>query len=329
MSKVEERENPQPKIDTGGAAIKANKQAVFDRYVEEVKVVRETVDRISYFQSKGDTKSVERLVSELSTKYPDNPEVIYLKRQEGLGALLAESRARTEMQRQRVTLALNDVAKSGIPPLGDIEFPKDWKSKDHRKDNGPKLTERELAIMRALDQPMSVALNNRPLEEALQDIANSMNQPLLIDSKSLTDLGLDLKKPVSLQSKGIATRNVLRQLLAAEGLTFVVRDQAIQVVTVDKARDMLVTRVYYLGDVVQGVGPFGGSLTWGPLVDYQQTMANVKMIIDAIQTSVDPLSWREKGGPGTITFHFPSMSIIVRASTEIQATLGSKFNGGK
>src|SRR5207248_6539714 len=112
------------------------------------------------------------------------------------------------------------------------------------------------------------------------------------------------------------------------GLTFVVKDEAIQVFTVEKARELLTTRVYYLGDIVQGVGPFGGSLQWGPFLDYQQTMANVKVIIEAIQNGIDPLSWKDKGGgPGTNTFHFPTMSIIVRASTEVHASLSTRFGG--
>jgi hypothetical protein len=96
-------------------------------------------------------------------------------------------------------------------------------------------------------------------------------------------------------------------------------------VTVEKARDMLTTRVYYLGDVVQGVGPFGGGAAWGPFLDFQQTMANAQLIVDAIQDSVDPLSWKKRGGPATVTFHFPTMSLIVRASSEVHASLGSKF----
>jgi hypothetical protein len=120
---------------------------------------------------------------------------------------------------------------------------------------------------------------------------------------------------------------VLRQILASQGLTFVVKDQVIQVVDVERARNMLVTRVYYLGDVVQGLGPFGDATRWGPFLDFQQTTANVEAIIKSITSSVDPLSWKERGGPASITFHVPSMSIIVRASAEVHATLGSKMGG--
>ena len=59
-------------------------------------------------------------------------------------------------------------------------------------------------------------------------------------------------------------------------------------------------------------------------------MANVERIMGAIQGSIDPLSWREKGGgPGSITFHYPSMSLIVRAPAEVHATLGKSMGGGR
>ena len=59
----------------------------------------------------------------------------------------------------------------------------------------------------------------------------------------------------------------------------------------------MTTRVYYLGDLAQGVGPFGG-LQWGPFLNAQQTQANVAALIEAIR-KIDPLSWngRDTGGP--------------------------------
>jgi len=130
---------------------------------------------------------------------------------------------------------------------------------------------------------------------------------------------------VSVNARGLSARTTLRQLLAANGLTFVVREEMIQIVTVERSRDLLTTRVYYLGDLIQGLGPTGGAPQWGPFLDFQQTQANAKVLIDSIQMSVDPLAWQGKGGSGTVTFHVPSMSLIVRASNEVHATLGSKL----
>jgi len=80
---------------------------------------------------------------------------------------------------------------------------------------------------------------------------------------------------------------------------------------------------------VQSTGPFGGAPQWGPFLDFQQTMANVEVIMKSITKSIDPLSWKENGGAGTVTFHYPSMSIIVRASAEVHASLGAKMGGSR
>lgn len=152
-----------------------------------------------------------------------------------------------------------------------------------------------------------------------------LDLPLLLDKRSVEDLMLDLKKGATLQANGLAARTVLRSVLDAHGLTFVVKDETVQIVTVERARSILTTRVYYLGDLVNGVGPFSG-IQWGPFVNAQQTQANADAIVQMIRKSIDPLSWNgETGGAGSITFHYPSMSIIVRASAEVHYTMSRTF----
>lgn len=314
----------------GGAAAKAQAKDAFDAMLAEVKEVQEGVNRIAKLQDANRNAEADREIATLGTKYPNNPAVLALTQKDGFGKRVADSRLFARMQSERVTLAMNDVMRSSLPAKGDIEFPADWKERTaRRKKLEPELSAKTKALIEALDKPLTLSFQEKPLDYVLQELSNKMGQELWVDGKSLSDLGIDLKKPVSLEARGLSARTILRQVLGGQGLTFVVKEEIIQVVTVERSRDMLVTRVYYLGDLVQGVGTFGGAATWGTFLDYEQTMANVKLVIDAIQSSVDPLSWKDKGGPGTVTFHFPSMSLIVRASSEVHAALGSKLGGGR
>ena len=194
---------------------------------------------------------------------------------------------------------------------------------------GVQLSAKEKTIIEALDKPTTVNWTNTMLEEALQELSTQMDQNLFIDKKSLSDLGIELNKPTTLRATGVSIRTVLRQILAAQGLTFVVKDESIQVVTVEKARDLLVTRVYYLGDLVQSTGPFGGAAV-GPLHRLPADDGERRDHREVDHEVGRSVVVAEKlAAQGTVTFHYPSMSIIVRASTEVHATFGAKIGGGR
>jgi hypothetical protein len=315
------------KADPAAATVKHDRDAALKNSAIEVKAVNDAIQKVVKLKTEGREREAEQEVAALVKSYPNNPAVIRLQDQDTFSSRVDDAKEFARQQDKRITLALNDVGRSALPAIGDVEFPQNWKERTKNRVSQIKLSEKEKKIIESLNKPVDVDWNGKMLEEALQELSNRMDQNLFIDKKSLSDLGLDLSKTVTLQAKGVSARTALRQILAAQGLTFVVKDEAIQVVTVEKARDMLVTRVYYLGDLAQGIGPFG-NVTAGPFANFQQTMQNVDVITKAIQSSVDPLCWRPNG-PCTITFHLPSMSIIVRASAEVHSTLGSTFNGGK
>ncbi|HEX4607085.1 MAG TPA: STN domain-containing protein [Urbifossiella sp.] len=317
--------NPGPRPDPATAGVKAAQSASFDALQTEVREVHDGVETIARLRGQNRYADADQIAASLARRYPNNPAVLSLGQKDNFAAALADSRAFADMQGKRIVMAQNDLMRSSFPAKGDIEFPADWTTRAGKRTNEIKLTDKEKTLIAALNKPVTLTLKDQPLEYALQELSTQMDEKLLIDQKSLRDLDIDLKRPVSLDGRGVSARTALRQVLATHGLTFVVKDEVIQIVTVERSRDMLVTRVYYLGDLIQGVGPFGGALKWGPLLDFQQTQENAKLIVDSIQTSVDPLAWHGKGGAGTVTFHFPSMSLIVRAPSEVHAALGSRI----
>jgi hypothetical protein len=312
--------------DPKAVATRNDRRSAYENYVAEITAVNEGIQKIAKYKQAGLNAEANREITALAHSYPNNPAVIRLQEQDTLGTRVTEARDFLDQQNKRITLAMSSVDQSSLPAKGDVEFPRNWKDKDSRKYQGVKLSEKEKKIIEALNKPVTVNFNGKMLEEALQELSNTLDQNLFLDKKSLTELGLDLSKGVNLQANGVSARTVLRQLLGAQGLTFVVKDEVIQIVTVEKARDLLVTRVYYLGDLAEGVGPFGG-VAAGPLLNLQQTLQNVDVLIKSIQQSVDPLCWKANGGPCTITFHYPSMSIIVRGSAEVHGSLSATFGG--
>jgi hypothetical protein len=139
---------------------------------------------------------------------------------------------------------------------------------------------------------------------------------------------IESNSPVKLTYRTMALRTVLRKFLGEYGLTYIIKDEAIYVTTAKRAREMMVTRVYYLGDLVAGVGTFGGGATWGPVIAREQMLENAKFITQLITSSIDPDSWSERGGGGSVTFHEPTMSLVIRQSAEVHAMIKGSMGGG-
>jgi len=319
--------NPGVLLDPKGPTVKASQKEAWEKYFAELKDVRDGIKLVEYYQTKGNTAGANAEIARLAKSYPYNPSVFALGQSGTIQNRLADAQAHYVAMNDRWVANQKNINKSSLPAITDVEFPSNWKELSARrlKSTQLQLSEKEKKIIEALEKPTLINFNERPLEEALQDLSTMFDVPFYIEKKSLEDLGLDLKKGVSLQGKGLSGRTVLRSILATQGLTFVVKNETIQVVTVERAQSLLTTRVYYIGDLLQS-GLFTGP-EWGPVINGLQNAENAKVITDMIIKSIEPLMWKENGGPGSVTFHFPSQSIIVRASTEVHYTLGRGFGG--
>ncbi len=318
----------QPVADPKGEQQKEAARKTFEAARLEAKDVRDGVAEIERLHLLNRVPEANRKVAELAQKYPNNPAVLVLTGQVSVADKLAVAKDLAREQGERFVYAMNDVQRSALPAKGDIEFPKDWVEKTKRRHDlfEVKLSPEEESILQALDKKIGQGLRDAPFEETVQQLANVIDKPIYLDKKSLEDAGVDLRRAVTMPG-GVTARTALRAVLQSQGLTYIIKDKVIQVVTLERAKETLVTRAYYLGDVIALAGPFAGSVTWGPLMDYQQTLQNAKLIIDSITASVDPEIWNTPTHRGfaSIIFHAPSLSIIVRAPAEVHAALGSKL----
>ncbi len=81
------------------------------------------------------------------------------------------------------------------------------------------------------------------------------------------------------------------------------------VTTTPRAREFMVTKSYSIGDLAIPIG-------FGFFPEAQEAL-NVLSLIDTIVTSIDPDSWQQRGGPGTIRYFPPTRTLIIRQSAEI------------
>ena len=328
---AESGKKPAALDETASAAKRDIRDAALERIklsVAESKDVRDKIDVIATLVKAGKGDLALKEAKELKSRYPDNPAVGVMADNVGVAARLDEAKELVDRHQKTSLQLYNDLVKSTTAPKGDVEFdPKRFREiSEARK---PKVSEKLKAILTALDTPIEIDVKETTFDDLLRKLSDKIKQPILIDKSSLSDAMLELSTPTSFRTPGeITVRSALKSVLSPYGLTYIVKDDTIQVVTLQKARETTTTKAYYIGDLVQGVGAFGGgAVKWGPWIDQMQTQENVKQLIDSIKKGIDPDGSRDTGAGGnnSVTFHWPSMSVIVRGPTEVHARLGGSF----
>jgi hypothetical protein len=298
------------------------RKAEDDKLAAESAQVKAGLTSIAQLRKEGKTAEANQKVRELLEQHPQNVAVQVLN---GVNTLTNELAAAVEVRKEKedgVLHAMRDIDRAAILPKGDIEFPKDWKEKTERRLKGQRLSEEEIKILHALNSTMKPEFRNSRLQDVIDYLSTVTGRAILIDKSALDEAGFSYDTQVSFVPRHeISMRNVLRSVLGQVGLTYVVRDNIIQVTSPPRARDMMVTKSYFIGDLVAVAGLFGGAPQWGMALDQVQLGQNVAGVIEMIQSTIDPTSWRGRGGEGLIGFNVPTMSLLIRQSAEVHAMI--------
>lgn len=233
---------------------------------------------------------------------------------------VAEARGAREKSGDRFAGTLAQVDQSATPAASDYDLPPDWLEKSKKRSSAAKLTKAEKALLEALKKPVTVDYNMATFQSVLDDLSKKLGQNILIDKQTMEEANVTYDTPITLRfNNKVSARTALKRVLADVGLTYVIRKETIEVTTVARAKEMLTTRTYYLGDLMGVANPML------PAVANQfQMMQAIGSIINMVQ-GIDPESWEGRGGPGTIRFDPVSMSLIIKQSAEMH----NMINGGR
>jgi hypothetical protein len=335
------------RVDPGAKDNQKKPATISARRAEQDRVAAESEQRriskaleaIRNLQGEGKTGQASREAGELANQQPHNNSVQAAERSAQALDQAASARRLQKEREKNLIGAYRDIDKSSTPAGGDIEFPKDWKERTKNRSTALKLSEREKEILRALNSRVAVNFKNSKFEDVLEYMRTRLNVDILIDPEALKDAEISYDSLVTLNIRQVPARTVLRKLFGDLNMTYVIKDESIYVVSAQKAREMMVVRSYYIGDLLAGMGGLGtlSPLQTAPLPlaaqapvnQQQQLQAGAQMlqtanaIIDMIKTNVDPQTWQDNGGAGTIKFHAASMSILIKQSAEVHAQLSS------
>ena len=161
---------------------------------------------------------------------------------------------------------MHDADKEASPEAisSGIAFDKDPEhlKRIHKRDSldtlhMPRKSAEEKAIERKLMTPVSLNAINQPLRDVISQLRGIYAVNIYVDEPALAEKGISQDMPVSIQLDQIAMKSALNLLLNSVHLTYVVKDDVLQITTEDHARGRLEPRVFHVPDLVIAVENYG------------------------------------------------------------------------
>ncbi|WP_197455866.1 RNA polymerase sigma factor [Stieleria neptunia] len=141
------------------------------------------------------------------------------------------------------------------------------------------------AMMRQAEEKLaktnSVAFVETPLAEAVSQLSQTLDLPIVIDKRSLEDIGIDADVPVDADVYPLSGYDLISLILRQHDLVLTAKDNLLTVVADDIDSRYLLGRVYWL----EGIG-IGG--------DFDSLM-------DLMETTINPDTWEAMGGASTMS----------------------------
>jgi tetratricopeptide (TPR) repeat protein len=184
-------------------------------------------------------------------------------------ALVREAFKRRE---QGFVDAMRGVEEAAIPFAGDppVVYPSPdvWQALTARRKERYAATslgadgESERRITLALKQQVpDIAYNAMPLQQVIEGLADDMNIPIVLNVAEIELGGLaDVDTPITLNLTPVSLRSVLRLMLDPLELTYIIKDEVLQITTKDNANEEPIRRVYPVGDLVVPIMAGGGMM---------------------------------------------------------------------
>lgn len=164
-----------------------------------------------------------------------------------------------------------------------------------------------------LDEPAGkIEFIDTPLNQVVSSLSKQFDVLITFDRASLNDASVHVDQPVTLASSGVSKRTVLDRLLTPLHLTIVPMQEKgaarlhVQIVTVEAAQSRPLVVLHSVCDLVQD-GDFDS-------------------LIEEITTSIEPSSWNDVGGRGTINANAQSQALSIGQPWTIQVKVVDYLN---
>ncbi|MBI1899962.1 MAG: hypothetical protein HYS13_02455 [Planctomycetia bacterium] len=140
-------------------------------------------------------------------------------------------------------------------------------------------------IERALGERTKLRFDNDSLRAVGDEIEARHKIPVLFDEKALDDVRVSVHTPITKSLEGVTLRSALRLILEEHELAYVIDEGLLVVTSKTEAESMLHTVIYEVPDLLYEEG---------------FDVADADSLVEVITSTVEPQSWEEAGGAGSL-----------------------------
>ncbi len=173
---------------------------------------------------------------------------------------------------------------------------------------GDEIAEPEkLRIETGLLKRVSLDFKDVPLSEVMAHLAAAADVNIVLDTLGLEEVGVLPSAKVTITVDGIMLKSALNLVLKPLHLAYVIEDEVLKITSRQRRLGELEVRTYSVCDLV--TGPEAGN--------DDKRIIDFDVLYDLISTTVEPDSWEEVGGPGSIRAFEPTCSLVVRQTQQV------------
>jgi hypothetical protein len=178
------------------------------------------------------------------------------------------------------------------------------------------LNDGDARIEAGLAKRITLQCVDMPLKELVQFVSDQSRVRMVL-SKKIEDAGVSADHPVTFAADNIATESALRLILRELNLSFLVQHERVIITTIEDSQSPAnqTTHAYLVADLLDVVrlpAHAGGGLAH----DYDS-------LIETITSSIEPDSWSDVGGPGSIREFENSRSLVISTRRDLHQRIAA------
>lgn len=190
------------------------------------------------------------------------------------------------------------------------------------------INDEEEEIRRSLAKSISLQFEEESLKKVVAHIAKTAGLNIVLDMRGIDDAATAVDAKISMKAKDITVRQLLEDILEPLDLAFIVEDEVVKITSKDRAFGPLEVRTYPVADLVIPI-PGAGQVDLtnleakraNPPTKMAKPKADFSQLIELLQTQVEPESWQQRGGEGSMSEFQTTLSLVVRARRSVHKKL--------